>query len=72
MLYVGALINAVLIGLVEVGRVRTHLLMAGLVAAFVGIVIFAIASFDHVYMGQVAVDTTLFEELKNSLFTKKG
>jgi hypothetical protein len=69
-LYIGALINAVLIGLVEVGRLRTHLLMAGLVAAFVGIVIFSIASFDHIYMGEVAVDTTLFEELKNSLLTK--
>ena len=69
-LYLGALINAVLIGLVEVGRLRIHLIMAGLVAAFVGIVIFSIASFDHIYMGEVAVDTTLFEELKNSLLTK--
>jgi len=66
-LYVGAFINAVLIGLVEVRRLRSHLLMAGLVAAFVGLVIFAIASFDHVYAGEVAIDTTLFEELKNSL-----
>ena len=69
-LYLGALINAVLIGLVEVGRLRIHLIMAGLVAAFVGIVIFSIASFDHIYMGEVAVDTTLFEELKVSLLTK--
>lgn len=69
-LYAGALINAVLIGLVGVGRLRIHLVLAGLVAAFVGIVIFAIASFDHVYMGEVAVDTTLFEELRRTLITK--
>jgi len=69
-LYAGALINAVLIGLVGVGRLRVHLTLAGLVAAFVGIVIFAIASFDHVYTGQVAVDTTLFEELRRTLITK--
>jgi hypothetical protein len=69
-LYVGAFINAVLIGLVEVGRLRIHLIMAGLVAAFVGIVIFSIASFDHVYMGEVAVDTTLFEELRRTLLMK--
>lgn len=69
-LYIGALINAVLIGLVEVGRLRIHLIMAGLVAAFVGIVIFSIASFDHVYMGEVAVDTTLFEELRRTLLMK--
>ncbi|WP_091709009.1 DUF4239 domain-containing protein [Microbacterium sp. cf046] len=71
-LYTGALINAVLIGLVEVGRLRIHLTMAGLVAAFVGIVIFAIASFDHIYMGEVAIDTTLFEELRNALLMKNG
>ena len=69
-LYAGAFINAVLIGLVGVGRLRIHLVMAGLVAAFVGMVIFSIASFDHVYMGQVAVDTTLFEELRRTLITK--
>ena len=69
-LYVGALINAVLIGLVEVGRLRIHLIMAGLVAAFVGIVIFSITSFDHIYMGEVAVDTTQFEELKNALLAQ--
>lgn len=71
-LYVGALINAILIGLVEVERLRIHLIMAGLVAAYVGIVIFAIASFDHIYTGEVSVDTSFFEELKSSLFTTKG
>jgi hypothetical protein len=69
-LYAGAFINAVLIGLVGVGRLRIHLIMAGLVAAFVGMVIFSIASFDHVYMGEVAVDTTLFEELRRTLLAK--
>jgi hypothetical protein len=69
-LYAGAFINAVLIGLVGVGRLRIHLIMAGLVAAFVGMVIFSIASFDHVYMGEVSVDTTLFEELRRTLLAK--
>jgi hypothetical protein len=69
-LYVGAFINAVLIGMVEVGRLRVHLIMAGLVAAYVGIVIFAIASFDHVYTGEVSIDTTFFDELRRTLFTK--
>ncbi len=71
-LYVGAFINAVLIGLVEVRRLRTHLIMAGLVAAYVAIVIFSIASFDHVYEGEVSVDTTYFEELRKWLFTDPG
>lgn len=67
-LYVGAVINSVLIGLVEVGRLRVHLLMAGLIAAYVGMVIFAIGSFDHVYTGEVSVDTTFFEQLRETLF----
>ena len=68
-LYIGAFINAVLIGLVEVGRLRVHLIMAGLVAAYVGVVIFAIASFDHVYTGEVSVDSTYFEQLRRTLFS---
>lgn len=68
-LYAGAFLNAVLIGMVEVGRLRTHLLMAGIVTAYVALVIFAIASFDHVYAGEVAVDTTDFEQLREFLFS---
>ena len=71
-LYVGALINAILIGLVEVTRMRTHLIMAALVASYVAMVIFAIASFDHVYEGEVSVDTTYFDELREWLFTDPG
>lgn len=71
-LYIGALLNAVLIGLVEVGRLRVHLIMAGVIAAYVGVVIFAIASFDHVYMGEVSVDSTYFDELREWLFTDPG
>ena len=71
-LYSGALINAALIGLVEVGRLRVHLVMAGLVAAYVGMVIFAIGSFDHVYTGGVSIDTTYFEQLQDNLFTAPG
>ena len=71
-LYAGALLNAVLIGLVEVGRLRTHLLMAGIVSAYVALVIFAIASFDHVYVGEVSVDTSDFEQLRRFLFSGPG
>jgi len=71
-LYSGAFINAVLIGLVGVGRLSIHLIMAGLVAAYVGMVIFAIASFDHVYTGEVSIDTTYFEQLRDTLFSPPG
>ncbi|HWM17730.1 MAG TPA: DUF4239 domain-containing protein [Microbacterium sp.] len=71
-LSIGALLNAVLIGLVEVGRLRTHLIMSAVIAAYVAVVIFAIASFDHVYMGPVSVGPGFFEELREWLFTDPG
>lgn len=71
-LYAGAFLNAVLIGLVQVGRLRTHLIMAGLIAAYVALLIFAIASFDHVFVGDVSIDTTDFEQLQKYLFSGPG
>jgi hypothetical protein len=65
---VGALLNAVLIGLVEMRQLRVHLLMAGIIASYVAIVIFAIASFDRAYTGFVAVSPEYFVELRDWLF----
>lgn len=67
-LYSGAVITAVLIGMIQMGRLRTHLIMAGVLASYVAIVIFTIASFDHPYMGPVAVGTEYFEEVQEWLF----
>ncbi|WP_192813767.1 DUF4239 domain-containing protein [Microbacterium yannicii] len=66
---VGALLNAVLIGLVEMRQLRRHLVMAGIIAAYVGIVVFAVASFDRAYTGAVAVTPEYFIELRDWLFT---
>jgi hypothetical protein len=67
-LYSGAAITAVLIGLIQMGRLRTHLVMAGVLATYVAIVIFSIASFDHAYMGPVSVGPEYFEEVQSWLF----
>lgn len=67
-LYSGAVITAVLIGMIQMGRLRTHLIMAGVLASYVAIVIFTIASFDHPHMGPVAVGTEYFEEVQEWLF----
>ncbi|WP_240638698.1 DUF4239 domain-containing protein [Microbacterium sp. ABRD28] len=69
-LYSGAAITAVLIGMIQMGRLRTHLVMAAVLASYVAIVIFTIASFDHPYMGPVAVDTEYFEEVQEWLFDR--
>lgn len=67
-LYSGAALTAVLIGMIQMGRLRTHLVMAGFLATYVAIVIFTIASFDHAYMGGVAVGPEYFEEMQDWLF----
>lgn len=67
-LYSGAMLTAVLIGMIQMGKLRTHLIMAGVLATYVAIVIFAIASFDHAYMGAVFVGPEYFEELQSWLF----
>lgn len=70
-LYSGALLMAVLIGLIQVARLRTHIVMAGVLACYVAIVIFTIASFDHAYMGAVSVGPEYFVELQDWLFATR-
>jgi hypothetical protein len=65
---VGAILNAVLIGMVQTRQLRVHLVMAGIVAAYVAIVVFAIASFDRAYTGPVSVTPEYFVELRAWLF----
>lgn len=71
---VGALLNAVLIALVEVRSLRAHLIMSGLIAVYVALVIYAIASFDSPYSGAVSVGPDDFVDLLNGLLagTRSG
>ncbi|WP_307218833.1 DUF4239 domain-containing protein [Microbacterium sp. SORGH_AS_0888] len=65
---VGAVLNAVLIALVEVRNLRAHLIMSGLIAAYVALVVYAIATFDSPYSGAVAVGPGYFVDLLDGLF----
>lgn len=65
---VGAVLNAVLIGLIEVRNLRVHLLMSGMLALFVALLLYAIAGFDHAYAGAIAVQPEYFEDLLTGLF----
>jgi hypothetical protein len=69
---VGAVLNAVLIGLVEVRNLRVHLIMSGLIAAYVALLIYGIASFDRPYSGSVMVGPAYFEELLGGLLHRDG
>lgn len=62
-IWVGAVINALLIGCIDVKNVRLHLLMAGLLALFIGLVMFVTADMDHPYAGTISVDSGDFVRL---------
>ncbi|KQR51821.1 hypothetical protein ASF88_09410 [Leifsonia sp. Leaf336] len=62
-IWAGAIINAVLIGFIEVKNVRQHLLMAGLLALFISLVMFVTADMDHPYAGSISVDPGDFVRL---------
>lgn len=71
-LSVGAVLNAVLLGLIEARSLRVHLAMSGLIAVFVAMLIYAIAGFDHPYSGPISVDPTYFIELHDGLLQRNG
>lgn len=54
-LVTGAILNAVLLALVEVKRLRVHLFISGIIAVFVGMLIFVTANMDHPFKGAIAV-----------------
>ncbi|SDG72588.1 Protein of unknown function [Microbacterium pygmaeum] len=71
-LTVGAVLNAVLLGLIEARSLRVHLAMSGLIAVFVAMLIFAIAGFDRPYSGSISVEPTYFIELRDGLLHRDG
>jgi hypothetical protein len=70
-LTVGAVLNAVLIALIEVRNLRVHLLMASMLALFVALLLYAIAGFDHAYAGPIAVTPEYFQDLLDGLFANE-
>lgn len=71
-IWVGAAVNAVLIAFIAVKGRRLHLLMAGLLALFIGLVIFVTADMDHPYAGSIAVDPGPFERVLRQVIDDPG
>ncbi|HVX07290.1 hypothetical protein [Humibacter sp.] len=63
LIWVGAAVNAVLLACVDVKSLRIHLVMAGMLAVFIGLVIFVTADMDHPYMGDISVGPDDFSRL---------
>jgi hypothetical protein len=57
---IGALINIVLIWLLDM-RFFTHMLLGGIVAFFLGVMIFLIASMDNPMRGELSVSTGVYQ-----------
>jgi hypothetical protein len=66
-LAIGALLNALMISLVEAKSLRIHLIMSGIIAVFVSLVIYTTASMDHPYAGIVSITPEAFENLAQLL-----
>jgi len=62
-IWVGAAVNAVLIAFIDVKNPRLHVLMAGLLALFIGLVIFVTADMDHPYAGAISVGPGAYERV---------
>lgn len=60
---IGAILNALMIALVETRNLRVHLIMAGIIALFVALLIYTTASMDHPYAGLVGVSNEPYENL---------
>ncbi|MBM7503791.1 DUF4239 domain-containing protein [Agromyces aurantiacus] len=71
-IWVGAAINAVLIAFIAVRGLRLHLLMAGLLAVFIGLVIFVTADMDHPYAGAISIDAGAFERVLEQVVDESG
>jgi hypothetical protein len=62
-IWVGAAVNAILVALIHLKNVRLHLLLAALLALFIGFVMFVTADMDHPYTGSISVGPGPFERV---------
>lgn len=64
---IGAVLNALMIALVEARNLRVHLIMAGIIAVFVALLIYTTASMDHPYAGLVSITPEPYQNLLDEL-----
>ena len=59
----GAVINAVLISLIDSTSVRVHILMLSLISIFVALTLYVMIALDHPYAGVISIGSEDFEDL---------
>ena len=66
-IWVGAAVNAVLIAFIYVKSLRLHLVMAGMLALFIGLVMFTTADMDHPYQGSISINSGAFQRVLDQM-----
>lgn len=61
----GAVLNVILLYVLRIEPLRTHMLLIGLVATFIGLMIFFIVAMDHPFVGELSIEPDAFEALRN-------
>jgi Protein of unknown function (DUF4239) len=69
-LWVGAAINAVMLSLIQVKKLTIHLVMSGLIALYVGLLIYVTASMDHPYSGGISIGPDAFRLLLTQVMNR--
>ncbi len=63
LIWVGAVVNALMISLIDVKQLRIHLIMSGLIAIYVGLLIYVTTSMDRPYSGPISIEPDDFRSL---------
>ena len=66
-IWVGAAVNAVLIAFIYVKSLRLHLVMAGMLSLFIGLVMFTTADMDHPYQGSIAIEAGAIQRVLDQM-----
>ncbi len=66
---IGAALNLALLWMFSVDRLSVHLALSGVLAAFVGLMLFFIAAMDHPFRGEVSITPEAFQMVQESLMT---
>ncbi len=63
---IGAFLNILLVYLIHIEPARTHFLLIGVLAAFIGLMVFLVAALDHPFRGQFSLNSGPFEQVRKS------
>jgi hypothetical protein len=71
LLWVGALINQILISLIEVRKILVHLIISGLISLFVALLIYVTLQMDHPFYGVLNIDPSDYQTLLDDLMAER-